>query len=171
MQYSIIHPLTGTTSSGGGGSGGREPKCFSSFIRCVRFMMTRVSWSCRLTQSLLVRLIQTRKKLQMGLCRAANDHVVCISATLMQVSKFQQTNNPQTEATVKVFNLKSRKREKKKTKQNTRNKLTFHCLHQIGHVSGVMICILNYSPSHGFIKSNRSTCSHCQWYVCVLVNL
>lgn len=37
--YRSIHPLTGTTSSGGGGSGGMEPKCFSSFIRCVRFMM------------------------------------------------------------------------------------------------------------------------------------
>lgn len=32
-------PLTGTTNSGGGDSEGREPKCFSSFILCFRFMM------------------------------------------------------------------------------------------------------------------------------------
>lgn len=36
-------PLTGTTSSGGGGSEGREPKCFSSFILCFRFML-RFRW-------------------------------------------------------------------------------------------------------------------------------
>lgn len=33
-----IHSLTGTSSSGGG-SGGTDPKCFSSLNRCVSFMM------------------------------------------------------------------------------------------------------------------------------------
>ena len=38
--------LTGTTMRGGGGSGGKEPKCFISFFRWAKFILATQSSSC-----------------------------------------------------------------------------------------------------------------------------
>lgn len=149
----LIHPLTGTTNSGGGGSGGIAPKCFSSFLLWVKFMMRTELWSSVKAPAHYLRSLCSHRHWQ------NNSRWVSAENKRLCRPFHWCTSQHLKKSTLSLENLK---------------RWHVHFLLHISdtpHVqnSTALIRVLHSSFSDWFIKSNRSTCSYCHWYAFVLL--